>query len=232
MMEFEAVIRTVIPRTHNVKSFRFEKPAGFDYLAGQYIFVAIPVDGVVRRKPFTLSSSPSEDHLEFTKKLTGHEFSNTLDSMNEGDSLRITGPYGNLTFTGEYERVALVSGGIGITPMISICKYCTDLKIPSDIVVLSSNRTEEDIVFRDELARLESENPHLRVIHTLSRAEGDWSGCRGRICDTMIMQAIPDYAERVFYLCGPPAMVDSVKAILKQMHIPPERMKIELFSGY
>ncbi|WP_209683007.1 ferredoxin--NADP reductase [Methanohalophilus levihalophilus] len=231
-MEFEVILNDVIPRTHDVKSFRFNKPEGFDYLAGQYIMVSVSVDGTVLKKPLTISSSPLDEDLEFTKKLTGHEFSNALDSLNAGDSFTIDGPYGKLTFEGEYDKIALISGGIGITPMISICKNCTDQKAPFDIVLIASNKTEEDIAFRKELEQMESENPHLRVVHTLTRADDSWKGCREHICENMILKEIPDYKERVFYLCGPPGMVKAVKELLVEMDIPKSMMKIELITGY
>lgn len=231
-MKFDVTLSDVIPQTHDVKTFRFNKPEGFDYLAGQYIMVSVSADGTILKKPLTISSSPSDYFLEFTKKLTGHEFSNALDSLGIGDSFSIEGPYGNLTFEGEYDKIALISGGIGITPMISICKYCTVKKAPSDIVLIASNKTEGDIAFRDELEEMESGNPHLRVVHTLTRADESWKGRREHICENMILKEIPDYKERVFYLCGPPGMMKSVKELLDEMHVPKSMMKIELFTGY
>ncbi len=231
-MKFEVTLDNIVPRTHDVKSFRFKKPEGFDYLAGQYIMVSVPASDGILKKPLTISSSPSDSFLEFTKKLTGHEFSNALDSMQLGDSFTIDGPYGKLTFEGECDKIALVSGGIGITPMVSICKYYTDKKAPYNIVLISSNKAEEDIVFRDELEKMESENSHLRVVQTLTRADDEWKGCRERICENMILKEIPDYKERVFYLCGPPGMVKAVKELLIEMDVPKSMMKIELFAGY
>lgn len=231
-MKFEVKLDNVISRTYDVKSFRFKKPEGFDYLAGQYILVSIPAGGSALKKPLTISSSPSDAFLEFTKKLTGHEYSNALDSMHTGDSFTIEGPYGKLTFRGEHAKIALICGGIGITPMISICKYCTYKKFLSDIILIVSNKTEEDIVFREELDLMESENHQLHVVHTLTRAADDWHGCRGHVCESMILKEIPDYKERVFYLCGPPGMVTSVKDLLSEMDVPETMVKIELFTGY
>ena len=72
-MEFEAAAIEIIQRAHDVKSFRFKRPEGFDYKAGQFIFVTAAINGEKLRKPLTISSSPTqEEHIEFTKKLTGH----------------------------------------------------------------------------------------------------------------------------------------------------------------
>ncbi|MEA1984069.1 MAG: FAD-binding oxidoreductase [Euryarchaeota archaeon] len=229
-MKFTAEIGGIIPRTPDVKSFRFERPDGFDYMPGQYILVTLQIQGTDVRKPFTISSSPTEqDHIEFTKKLTGHDFSNVLDSMKVGDVVGIAGPYGNFTFEGQFDKIAMVSGGIGITPMISICTYCTDRGLDSDIVLLESNREECDIPFGEHLETLLQRNPHLRVVHTLTRASDAWSGCRGRVCENMIREEIPDYKDRIFYLCGPPPMMDSIQSILIEMDIPKDRIKKEVF---
>lgn len=232
-MEFTANLTEIIQRTHDIKSFRFNRPAGFDYKAGQFMFVTITVLGKKVRKPFTMSSSPTEkDHLEFTKKLTGHDFSNVLDEMVVGDAIAINGPYGNLTFEGEYDKIALLSGGIGITPMISICKYCADTGLDTKVTMIISNKAQQDIVFGDELDKMGRENKNLKVYHTLTRADDDWVGCRERICETLIIREIPDYKEYVFYLCGPPVMLDSMVLILDSFGIPKEHIKQESFVGY
>lgn len=232
-MEFTANLTEIIQRTHDIKSFRFNRPVGFDYKAGQFMFVTITVLGEKVRKPFTISSSPTEkDYLEFTKKLTGHDFSNELDAMDVGDTLDIDGPYGNLTFEGEYDKIALLSGGIGITPMISICKYCADVGLDTKVTMIISNKAQQDIVFGDELDQMKRENKNLKVFHTLTRADDDWEGCRERICESLIIREMPDYKEYTFYLCGSPVMLDSMVSILDSLGIPKEHIKQESFVGY
>jgi ferredoxin-NADP reductase len=231
-LKFELKVLEIIKRTHDVKSFRFPRPAGFDYKAGQYILVSLTVDGSLVTKPLTLSSSPTEDHIEFTKKLTGHPFSNVLDNMNIGDSAVISGPFGKMTFEGEHEKVVLLSGGIGITPMISICKYCTDMHIDSNIVLIYSNKTENDLVFRKELDEMMHINSNLKIVYTLTRASESWTGYKERVSDKMIMNEVPDYMERRFYICGPPEMVHSMEEMLAAMNIPKEMVKKESLVGY
>ncbi len=230
-VRFEVPVIDIIPRAYNVKSFRFPRPEDFEYKAGQYFFIYPDADIVPPYKPFTISSSPAErTYLEFTKKLTGHEFSNMLDNLKIGDTVGIEGPFGRLTFSGEYDRIALISGGIGITPMISICRYCTRESRETDVILLSSNRTVEDIIFFDELEQMQLEDPNLKVVHTLTRPDEDWPGCTGRICDDMIVANMPDFEERVFYICGPPPMMDATISILEGLGVSGDRIKKESFG--
>ncbi|WP_319509034.1 FAD-binding oxidoreductase [uncultured Methanolobus sp.] len=232
-MEFEGPVTEIIKRAYNAKSFRFKRPDGFDFKAGQYITVTLKSNGKKMSKAFTLSSSPTEkDHIEFTKKLTGHEYSNILDAMEVGDTALMKGPFGKMTFEGEYEKIALLSGGIGITPMISICKYSADMKLSTNIMLICSNKTEQDMIFTEELEEMKKQNPNLTVFNTLTRASESWTGCRERICESMIIRELPDYAERVFYVCGPPSMVDSMMEMLHNMNIPDSMIHKESLIGY
>ncbi len=232
-MKFEEKIIEIIKRTHDVKSFRFPRPEDFDYKPGQYVLVSLTVEGNVVTKAFSLSSSPTEkDHIEFTKKLTGHPFSNVLDNMKVGDNAVISGPFGKMTFEGEYAKVVLLSGGIGITPMVGICRYCTDMHLDVNIVLIYSNKTKNDLAFMKELDEMMHNNTNIRIIYTLTRASESWAGYRERISEKMISNEVPDYMERRFYICGPPEMVYSMEEVLTAMNIPKDMVKKESLTGY
>ncbi|MEM3404568.1 MAG: FAD-binding oxidoreductase [Nitrososphaeria archaeon] len=232
-MEFETTVIEIIQRTYNVKSFRFKAPKDFNHKPGQFMFVTIKINDTPTKKPFSISCSPTEKgYVEFTKKLTGHEFSNALDTLKIGDWVKIDGPFGNFTFTGEYDKIALLSGGIGITPLRSICRYATDMKLTTRITLLYGNRTEKDIVFREELEQMPKQNPNLKIVLTLDEPDSDWKGYSGVINRDMIRNEIPDYLDRIFYTCGPPAMVRAMDVLLVQLNIPSTRIKKEQWPGY
>jgi ferredoxin-NADP reductase len=184
-------------------------------------------------KPFSISSSPTEkDHIEFTKKLTGHEFSNALDGFKVGGWAEIDGPYGSFTFEGEYGKLCMLSGGVGITPLRSICKYCTDLKLDVSIVLIYGNRTEKNIIFREDLEQMQRQNKNQRVVFTLDEPGSGWSGETGVINAGIIKRNAPDYTERDFYTCGPPAMVQAMTNLLKSLTVPEKQIRTENFAGY
>ncbi|AKB32868.1 Flavodoxin reductases (ferredoxin-NADPH reductases) family 1 [Methanosarcina siciliae C2J] len=230
-MFFETRVIEVIQRTPDVKSVRFEKPQEFSYLAGQYVVLILGGSSDPMKKPFTLSSSPTEEFLEITKKLTGHPFSNALATLKPGDRVSINGPYGDFTFLEEYKNIGMLSGGIGITPLRSIIKYLVDKKLNTSITLLYSNRSENDIAFKEELENAQKQNPDIKIIDTITRPGSDWKGVTGRINAEMIKKYIPDYRERTFFTCGPSRMVDSMVSLLKELEIPEKQIKREIFPG-
>lgn len=232
-MKFETRVSDIITRTYNVKSIRFPRPNSFSFKAGQFMFVTIKNDEQQVTKHFTISSSPTEkDFIEFTKKLTDHPFSFALTRLKTGDWATIDGPYGDFTFEGEYERVGMLSGGIGITPLRSICKYCTDTQSETKITLLYGNRTEEDIVFRGELEEMQLRNRNMKVVFCLSETSQTWRGYKGRIDTEMVRKEMPDYAKTFFYTCGSPAMVDAMEKLLKDLSVPAAQIRKERFPGY
>ena len=232
-MHFETIITQIIPRNADVKSFRFDRPEGLDCNPGQYMLVTIKSEGVELRKPFTISSSPTEkEFMELTKKLTGHPFSKALESLKVGDKVLIEAPFGNFTFKGEYDKIALLAGGIGITPLHCIIRYATDNQLKTDIILLYSSRFDDEIIFKNELEEMQGLNNNLKVVHTLTRPSEKWKGLVGRIDKEMIQKVIPDYMERVFYICGPPKMVEAMVVLLKDLNIPEKQIKREYFPGY
>jgi ferredoxin-NADP reductase len=232
-MKFETYLKEIIPRTYNVTSFSFPRPAELNYKAGQFFFVTLKADGKELSKHFSFSSSPTEKtHIEFTKKLSDSDFSAALKGLKEGDWARIDAPYGKFTFEGEHEKIGLLGGGIGITPFMGICKYCTDMRLDTKVTLLYGNRTEKDIVFRKELEALQEQNVNLKVVFTLNEADSGWQGATGFITADMIKREIPDYKETVFYTCGPPAMVQIMEKLVEQMGLPETQLKREYFTGY
>jgi ferredoxin-NADP reductase len=232
-MKLETYVKEIIPRTYNVTSFRFPRPAALNYKPGQFLFVTLKADGKELNKHFSFSSSPTEKaHTEFTKKLSDSDFSTALKGLKAGDWARIDAPYGKFTFEGEHEKIGLLGGGIGITPFISICKYCTDMCLDTKVTLLYGNRTENDIAFRKELEAMQQQNENLKVVFTLNEADSEWKGSTGLIDAEMIKREIPDYKETVFYTCGPPAMVEIMGKLVEQMGLPKTQLKREYFTGY
>ncbi|MBI4687943.1 MAG: FAD-dependent oxidoreductase [Nitrospirae bacterium] len=234
--EFETRVINVRQMTRDIKSIRFSAPQDIDFEPGQFFVLTIKIKGEEAAKHFSISNSPAEKgYIEFAKRITSSEFSNALDLLKAGDWARIKLPYGLFTFKGEYEKIALLTGGIGITAIRSMCKFATDKRLATNIILIYANRTENDIAFKEELSEMQKENKNLKVVHVLTHPmdEDAWKGRKGHINAEMVKEEIPDYGERTFYICGPPRMVESLKPILlNDLKLDKKRLRWEHFLGY
>jgi len=232
-MIFETKFREIIQRTHDVTSFRFPRPAELDYKPGQFFFVTLMQGEKELKKHFSFSSSPTEkDHIEFTKKFTDHEYSLALKAVKVGDWARIEAPFGQFTFEGEYPKIALLGGGIGITPFMSYCKNAADRGLSSKITLFYGCRTPEDMAFREEFEDLAKKNKNLKLVLTVNQPTPDWKGKTGIINADLIKHELPDYQENMYYTCGPPPMVEAMEKLVENLGLPKEKLKREYFSGY
>ena len=125
----------------------------------------------------------------------------------------------------------LIGGGVGLTPLMSVIRYLTDRGWPQDIYLLYCCRSTEDFVFREELEHLQRRHANLHVVATMTRAEGTtWMGPTGRLTKELLVQTVPDLPSRWIHLCGPPAMMDALRAILLDLGVPRGRIKTEAFG--
>ncbi len=228
-----ATVQEVIPRTPSIKSFRLAIPNYVKFRPGQYLSISLE-QRVDLTRYLSISSSPTEeDYLEVTKRITQSRFSQILNKVEPGYKVSITYPMGKFTFEGEFPKIAMLSGGIGITPLRSICRYAAAKQLNTNICLLYSNRDLEEVAFKSEFDAMQKANPRFKAVHTLSRAGDDWAGRRGRIDAALVREEVPDYRERLFYVCGPPQMVDALTDMLRnELQIPEAHIKTEGFLGY
>jgi len=223
----------VIPRTYNVKSVRVAIDGPVIYKAGQFLRVKLNNDERLQRY-LSISSSPTEGgYLEFTKKMTGSDFSNALSLLKPKDIVSLEYPYGVFTIERAAEKIAFISGGIGITPIRSICRFAVDKRLKLNIALLYANNSVRDIAFREDFDQMQEEYRGLRVTHVLCEKEMEFNCVVGRINAGIIKKEVPDYSGRSFFLCGPPSMVEAMKGLLiNELGIVPDKIITENFQGY
>lgn len=214
--------------THNVKTFRFRTRNGlqipFKYLAGQFLTLHIEPWGIPTKRSYTIVSTPTwRNRIEITVKREDHGLVSRWlhDEVKVGDELEIEAPNGAFFFTGEEaDSVVLIGGGVGVTPMMSAARYLTDTNWSGKIYLILSFQAPRDFIFREELAELQARNANLGVTVTMSRpGDEPWSGGVGRIDGMMLASAVPDIASRRVHICGPPPMMDAVKAALVALSV-------------
>ena len=234
-------VGSIFIETPSVKTFRFlPSPNGrflpFTFVPGQFLNVSFWIGGARMNRSYSISSSPAQrEYVELTvrREPRGAVSRHIVDLLKIGGKIEAGGPVGKFTFSGtEADSIVLISAGVGITPMMSITRYLTERSWPGDIFFIFTCHAPDDFIFANDVAALARMNPKLHVLVTISKVEGtDWKGPRGRITKEWLIQSVPDLASRRIHLCGPPSMMESTKAILTEMGLPPERLKTEAFGA-
>lgn len=224
------VVEKIIPETTEVESI-WITGRGLDALpaeAGQFALLRFWAPGFrTQAHPFSLSRMPDGKYLRFSIKKLGDFTAAVHHSLRPGTPVFIDGPHGVFTENKCLgDKALLIAGGIGITPLRSLAERL--LSLDKDCVLLYSNRSQKDMVFRRELAELE-EGGGFAVHHVLSGDPG-WPGESGLLDAERIKRLVPDFAERDAFLCGPPPMVDAVKAALLSLGMSKTRIHSEVFS--
>lgn len=236
MWEFDSEVANVIQRTPSIKSFQFPiRAGGVRYLPGQFFFLTIKVKGEDAIHHFSFSSSPTDKgYIEFTKRITSSDYSQTLNSWKPGARGHLSGPEGSFTLPRKPRKLGFLSGGIGITPLRNMLRYIVAKSLPFDVVLLYGNSSYEEICFRQELDSLAASHKSIRIEHVLSGPNfpPDWKGRRGFINREIIMESLPDYSERLFYISGPPKMVLALEDQLSTLGLSQEQVKRDSFTGY
>ena len=233
MTRFESELLYIIPRTHDVSSFRFGNPLNIPFKAGQYLTLTINAKGEELIHAFSISNSPTEKgYFEVTTKLRDSKFKKALRNLKVGDRMSLQAPFGHFTLNGSEKKVGMLAGGVGISPLRSMIKYCTDKKLDVNITLLYGNHSEGDIIFKEDLEKIRGKNRNLKVVYTLNTARDNWRGHYGFIDANLIKEEIPDFKERYFFSCGPPMMVKTMVTILHQLDVKKDKIKIEHFAGY
>ena len=225
--------------THNVKTFRFKPPQGgqipFTYLPGQFLTLHLAPRGVQTKRSYTIASTPTwRDRIEITVKREDYGLVSRWlhDELRLGDEVQFEAPNGTFCFTGkEAQSVVLIGGGVGITPMMSVARYLNETRWPGKVYLILGFQAPHDFIFREEIAELESGNANLSVTVTMSRpGDEPWSGAVGRIDAALLASAVPDIPARRAHICGPPQMMDAVKAALVELGVPKTQIKTEAFG--
>jgi ferredoxin-NADP reductase len=232
------VCRLVRDETHDVKTFVFSarEPRLFRYKPGQFLTLDLPIGGQVINRCYTISSAPTRGHLISitVKRVPGGIVSNWLhDTVKPGYELRAVGPLGDFTaFDHHAPKYLFLSGGSGITPLMSMARTYHDLAQDRDITFVHSARSPADIIFRSELDLMARNLPRFSVAHVCETTDGErnWSGFRGRLNLPMLKLIAPDLMERTIFTCGPEPYMAAVRAMLKEAGFDRTRYHEESFN--
>ena len=215
----------IIQETHDVKSFFFkpEKFASFQFLPGQFITLELSINGETIHRSYTVSSSPARPHtISITvKRQPDGIVSNWLhDHLKVGDHVAVLPIAGDFSSAHHPAKQYLfLSGGSGITPLMSMSRSFVDLAENVDIVFIHSTRTPEDIIFRKELDLIAFNQPNFRTAFICEKADAAWTQTTnyfgGYLNIDLLKQIAPDFLQREIFTCGPSPYMVAVRNMLK-----------------
>lgn len=209
--QFIVTVKEIIPRTHNVKTFRVTKPDSFSFVPGQATDLSLnEKEWKENKHPFTFTCLPDDDFLEFIIKLYDNPqgLTNKLKSIKPGAQFEISEAWGAIEYKGEG---VFIAGGAGVTPFISIFRDLKNQNKIGENVLIFSNKAEADIILKDEFEAMLGKN-FINVITN----QPDTEYYNKRIDKTFLQKEIKDFNQQ-FYVCGPDeftkVMLDDLKEL-------------------
>ncbi|XP_063807864.1 NADH-cytochrome b5 reductase 1 [Pseudophryne corroboree] len=205
--------------------------------ASKYVYLSARVNDNLVVRPYTPISCDDKGYVDLIVKIyskdqnpdfpEGGKMSQYLDSLSVGDKIEFQGPKGLLMYEGKGQfliqpnkrslairksvhQVGMIAGGTGLTPMLQLIQSI--LKDPEDetkCFLLFANKTEQDILLRDDLEKLkEKDSERFKLWFTVDSAPEEWEYSQGYIDSKMIQAHLPSPADDILILlCGPPAMI-------------------------
>jgi len=222
------------PVTHDMRHLvlRLIEPGEIKFFPGQYIDIAVP--GTDETRSFSMANTSSRGgRLEFVIKVYPDGlFSHFLDTtLQVGDRLQVTGPYGMFTLREGDNDLVFIGGGAGMAPILSLLRSMAERGLTRKATYYYGARGRRDLCFEDELRALEDTLPGFRYIPALSEAaaDEDWDGETGLITDVVKRHA-DGLAGVHAYVCGPPPMVEAALPLLETLGVPEQRIYYDKFT--
>lgn len=220
------------PSAHHL-TFRVDSKETLKFLPGQSICLEVPIAGHFMPSPYSIASAPREDNCFEICIRRGSEGSAAarLCELNEGMQVRSTQPKGGFVLKESSADAVFLAAGTGIAPIRSMLHWMLKNKNGyrvSRTYLVFGAREIESLFFHEEFQHLARQHPHFHYLPTLSRFQSEWNGARGYVQDHLHL--LPFKPETTHaYLCGPAAMISSVRKALSAQGWPEDRIHFERY---
>ena len=220
------ICKAVVQETRHAKTFVFEdsENRSFDFKPGQYVTFKFRIDDKVHLRAYSICSAPTRPHnIQVTvKRVPDGLVSNWVnDNLTPGTKVEIADIGGRFNYLDIRARKPLfLSGGSGITPVISMLQYITDVADPTDAVFVHFARTPKDIIFRDQLEFIGKRFKNVKI-HLVVESDLDepFQGTVGHIGAELMRSLVPDHVEREIFMCGPEGFMKAARVIAGEMAV-------------
>ena len=233
----QATVRAVIDEAPDAVTLRLRLRETSGFRPGQYYDVRVPVPGRPRpvQRAYSVGSSPVPDPSLIdlgVRELPGGLASPLLIHLRVGDVVAVRGPYGRFTWDGaDNGPVLLVGAGSGMVPLMSMVRHAAERGRRDPLVVVCSAITYAHAFYHDDLASLAARHSWLHVVHCITRDPSEARADYHRRIDRSVLSASLAGLDPVgAYLCGPPAMVESVSDVLVTLGVDFERIMTEKYD--
>jgi ferredoxin-NADP reductase len=226
-------VMAVTDEAQDIRTFRFARPGGFEFVAGQFLPIRVSIAGRDHVRCYSLSSSPAaRGYLEISVKRQGLVSTALHTLIRPGSVVAVKVPAGGFTYPADNARpLLLLAGGIGITPLISMMRHGVQAEPDRPMTLLYSAPSAAALAFRDEIKALVRGSARANAIFAVTRGEPSPDLYPGRIDDTLIGVAVPNVADAIAMICGPKPMVDGMRATLAALGVPDDRIRFETFEA-
>jgi len=210
----------------------------FLFQPGQYAAISYKKKGVPTPvRCFSMVNSPlNHNTLQFSVRIFGR-YTKGMARLKLGDEVNVRGPFGGFVIDQDRDLdIVMLAGGIGITPLVSIIHYVTNIKLPNKISLIYSCKSQDDIPFIEQLKDLAAMNPNFKLNFVVSEGPIDnLTGCSarsGRITPEVIEQINGEsYTGKKFFICGPSAFMGAMAKSLKENGVSADSIVTEAFNG-
>lgn len=222
------------------RAFHFIKPARLEFTAGQFADLTLisppEMDDQGPSRTLTIASAPFEDELMFAVRMRDSAFRRDLKGLRPGGQILMDHPTGTFTLHRDRTKASVfIAGGIGIAPFLSIIRQTSHEGTPRKIYLFYSNRRPEDAPFLAELQELAGDNPYFQFIPTMtqvSTSQHQWTGETNYLRKDTIAKYVGELIGPLYYIAGPPAMVESMRQKLRDAKVKPDDIFTDEFIGY
>ncbi len=237
--EYESVCTEIEELTYDIRRFRFElkNPPKIDFTAGQFMkFFCPPCHGRKREisRAYSIASNPAQNNLiDFIIRRVPKGISTTwcFDVLKPGDSVKLSGPYGDFRLSDTDAPMVFVAGGSGLAPFMSMLSEMRNTGSKRPVKYFYGGNTTKDLCLADQMKGFEEVLEDFEFIPVVANPEEDtgWSGQVGLVTDA-VRRTYSDLSGHEGYLCGSPGMINAAAKVFIERGMPEEKIYYDKFA--